>query len=124
MSFHRLIGLKYPPFSIAHIDFKSLLVQGDLPNEWFPAMKWQQDFLKKVMPELVSMQRASHQMGVVFTSSVQHGRYTYTIGNGGPHELMLVNIETGKTRKLWYPPPPPDHGGALTKSSGAYFSYK
>jgi len=101
-----------------------MMVQGDKPDQWFPAQKWQIDAVKNVIPEITAWwEWASHVDGLNFSQSFNQNVWKYKIGwDSMPRNL--VNIETTMVRKLWFPLPPPPHDGAKKKKSQTYFSYQ
>ena len=106
-------------------DVERMLVQGDLPNQWFKALEWQKNVLLVKRKELDRKAAESRRPGVVFTEVLKHDDFTYKIGqeSKGKHDLVLVNTKTGKTRKLWFPTQPPGHIGAQKRVSGPGFEY-
>jgi hypothetical protein len=75
-------------------------VQGDRPNEWWPAMEWQQ----KLYHEHFGLPRKGGQGGALYplskTRTITNGKFDYHVRvDNGFREVSLIN-ETTQTARM------------------------
>jgi hypothetical protein len=91
-------------------------IQGNEPDEWLPAEKWQKDMYIELYNEIMRSAQSSALYGPIESPVQKNGPYLYKIKiNESWSSTLLININTRRIRNMKILMLP-THTGAVSRS--------